>query len=338
MAVMSIPTARAPSLRLAVTVLAGVAVLFPLVVRDEYALHVAILTLLSAMMGLGWNILGGYAGQLSIGHAAFFGIGAYGTTLLFQNWGWPPWFGGWLGAALAAALSVPIGVVCFRLRGPYLTVATIAFAEITRMVAVNWKSLTHGAEGILIDRAPKLWLPGIGTLELVAKEPYYYIILAMLAGTWAFTRWLAGSRTGYYLMALREDQDAAEALGIDSLRYKLLALALSAFVTGLAGSFFAFYTSHIEPETTFSIDKSVEMALVSIIGGLGTTTGPIVGAVVLTLLAEALRAIFLQAHLLVYGLLVIGVVLFLPEGILGGLHRLFLRRWVSDASEGRKAL
>jgi branched-chain amino acid transport system permease protein len=319
-------------------VLAGAALLFPLVVRDDYALHVAILTLLSAVMGLGWNILGGFAGQLSIGHAAFFGIGAYGATLLFQNWGMPPWFGGWLAAGLAAALSVPIGIVCFRLRGPYLTVATIAFAEITRMVVVNWASLTHGAEGILIDRAPSLTLPGIVSVEMVAKEPYYYIILLMLIGVWTLVAALARSRTGYYLIAVREDEDAAEALGIDSLRYKLLALALSAFVTGLAGSFFAFYTSHIEPETAFHIEKSVEMALVSIIGGLGTVSGPVVGAVVLTLLAEGLRSVFLQAHLLVYGVLVIAVVLFLPEGILGGVRRLLAGRKHEATPGGQPSL
>src|SRR5262249_27884941 len=183
----------------------------------------------------------------------------------------------------------------------------------------------HGAEGILIDRAPTLRLPGVGTMEMVAKEPYYYVILFMMLGVWAFVGWLARSRTGYYLIAVREDEDAAEALGIDSRRYKLLALALSAFVTGLAGSLFAFYTSHIEPDTTFHIEKSVEMALVSIIGGLGTIAGPVVGAVVLTLLAEGLRSLFLQAHLLAYGVLVIAVVLFLPEGILGGLRRLTAR-------------
>jgi branched-chain amino acid transport system permease protein len=305
--------------------LAVAAVLFPFVVRDEYAQHVAILTLMSATMGLGWNLLGGFAGQLSIGHAAFFGIGAYGATLLFQDLGIAPWFGSWLAAGIAALVSLPIGAVCFRLRGPYLTVATIAFAEIARLVAVNWKSLTRGAEGILIDRAPAVPVPGVGSVELIAKEPYYFIILALMAGAWSLTAWLARSRSGYLMVAVREDQDAAASLGIHGLSIKLLALALSAFVTGLAGSFFAFYTSHIEPDTTFHIEKSVEMALVTIIGGLGTVSGPVVGAVVLTLLAEALRSVFLQAHLLIYGLLVIAVVLFLPEGILGGLRRLLGR-------------
>lgn len=293
----------------------------PFLISDSYILHLIILLLLAITTGLAWNIIGGYAGQLSLGHAAFYGIGAYTATLLFQKAHLQPWWGLFPSVGLGVVTAAVIGAICFRLRGPYFALATIASAEIIRLVAINWKSLTYGAEGILIDPGPVIHLADGRTVELVTRLPYYYTIVIMAALALAITRWIDRARLGYFLRAIREDQDAAEALGINTLTYKLIALAISAAITAAAGSFSTFYTSHVEPDTVFNLEVSVQMVLVCIIGGMGTVYGPVLGATVLVLLSELLRNVFVSAHLLVYGVLVVVVILFMPDGVLGWVKK-----------------
>lgn len=293
----------------------GILVLgFPLLVSDPYFLHLAILFLLWVVLGGSWNLLGGYAGQISFGHAAFFGMGAYTSSLLFTRGGVPPWPGMLLAGLAAVLLAIPMGWICFRLRGPFFALSMLALSEFLRLVALNWRSLTEGAVGILL---PPFFL---------GKLPYYYIIVAVAAATLLVTRLVVDSKLGFYLVAIREDQDAAEALGIDTTSYKLVALILSAFFTGMGGSFYANYMAYIDPSIVFSIvDLSIAMILVAVLGGMGTLWGPPVGALVIVGLSELFRAYFAAAHLIIYGLLIILVILFLPEGIVGSLQQRWLR-------------
>lgn len=287
---------------------AGALLAFPLLVADVYFQHLAILFLLWVTLGASWNLLGGYAGQISFGHAAFFGMGAYTSSLLFTKAGVPPWPGMLLAGVAGILLALPMGFICFRLRGPFFSLSMLALAEFLRLVALNWRDLTEGAVGILL---PPLF---------AGKLPYYYIVLALAAAAMLLTRLLVDSKVGFYLVAIREDQDAAEALGIDTTRYKLVALAASAFFTGMAGSYYANYMAYIDPPIVFSIvDVSIAMILVAVLGGMGTLGGPVVGALVIVCLSEVFRAYFAAAHLIIYGVLIIVVILFMPEGIVGSL-------------------
>jgi branched-chain amino acid transport system permease protein len=315
--------------------------LLPLWLQSPYALHIFILLFIAVSMGEGWNVIGGYAGQYSIGHAAYSGSGAYCTLILLQTFHLPPWIGVWLAICLAVLIALVIGSITFRLRGPYFVLASIAVAEIVRLTALNWKSLTNGAEGILANELPAFQIGGHVITDFSSKIPYYYLGLSMAVFAILINLAVKRSKLGYYLQAIREDQDAASSLGIPLARYKKTGLVISAALTGLAGSFAALYIGFIEPDGVFGLEVSVQAALVCIIGGVGTVPGPVVGAVVLVLLSEALRANLLaqslfklgvpetsmvgnflgenlaHAHVLIYGLLVILVILFMPEGVVG---------------------
>jgi len=223
-----------------------------------------------------------------------------------------------------------VGSITFRLRGPYFVLASIAVAEIIRLAALNWKDLTNGAEGIQPADLPPL---KIGSQVLVAdwngKLPYYYMGLVMALFCIAVNYAVKRSKLGYYLQAIREDQDAAHSLGIPLTLYKNAGLAISAACTALAGSFAAFYIGFIEPQQVFGIDVSVDMVLVALIGGVGTVTGPLVGGIVLVLLNEGLRAAFEQGHLLVRGVLMIIAILLMPDGVVGVLAQRFRRKAVA---------
>jgi branched-chain amino acid transport system permease protein len=299
--------------------------LLPLFVRSPYHLHLVILFLLWVGLGQSWNLLGGFTGQVSFGHAAFFGTGAYVTSLLYIGPGVPLVVGGLLGGVFAALLSIPIGLICFRLRGPYFALTILGIAEILRIIAINWRSLTKGPVGVLF---PPIFRD---------KLPFYYIVLALAVLTmvvvWATLR----SKAGYYFRALRDDQDAANALGINPTRFKLVSLILSAFLTGLLGGFFAPYQGYIDPDVVFSIpDISIAMIVVAVLGGMGNLWGPPIGAIIVVVLSEILRATLGEAHLLVYAALMIAIVVFLPEGLVGWFARLFTR-WSSRRGIGAPA-
>jgi len=315
--------------------------LLPLWVKSPYALHIFILLFIAVATGESWNVVGGYAGQYSVGHAAYYGLGAYGAFILLQAKHVAPWFGVWVAVAISVVVALVIGSITFRLRGPYFVLASIAVTEIIRLAALNWKDLTNGAEGILINDVPALHLGGLLITDWNSKTPYYYMGLSMAVFCVAANQVVKRSKLGYYLQAIREDQDAAHSLGIALTTYKNAALAISAALTALAGSFAAFYVGFIEPQAVFGIDVSIQLVLICIIGGIGTVLGPLFGALVLVLLSEALRdnliaqglfrlglpesssaGMFLKenlahAHVLIYGLLVIVVILFMPDGLVG---------------------
>jgi branched-chain amino acid transport system permease protein len=304
--------------------------LLPLWLQSPYALHIFISLFIAVALGESWNVLGGFAGQYSVGHAAWYGLGAYGAFILLQRNGIPPWFGVWVAVLGSVIIALIVGSITFRLRGPYFVLASIAVAEIIRLAALNWKDLTNGAEGIQPADLPPL---KIGSQVLVAdwngKLPYYYMGLVMALFCIAVNYAVKRSKLGYYLQAIREDQDAAHSLGIPLTLYKNAGLAISAACTALAGSFAAFYIGFIEPQQVFGIDVSVDMVLVALIGGVGTVTGPLVGGIVLVLLNEGLRGGFEQGHLLVRGVLMIIAILLMPDGVVGVLAQRFRRKAVA---------
>jgi len=334
-----------------ITLSIGVLFILPLFVESTYLLHMMILIFINVIIGSAWNILGGYTGQYSVGHAAYFGVGAYTTMILLQYRQIAPWYGIWAGAAIALMTALIIGSICFRLRGSYFVLASIAVAEIFRVSALNLKGITNGAEGILITEIPPLSVGGTLITDWESKIPFYYtglvFALVTIAASWIVLR----SKLGYCFQAIREDQDAAHSLGINPTHFKNTALSISAIFTALAGGLYAAYVGFIDPSTVLALEKSIQIVVVCIIGGVGTIFGPVLGAVLLVPLSEALRSnaitdalikahivsaesptgLFLKenlahAHVLIYGILVVIVILFMPEGVLGFFRKMALRR------------
>jgi branched-chain amino acid transport system permease protein len=308
--------------------LVAVAVLAALpAVLSSYLITIFILIFFYAYLGQAWNLVGGYAGQLSAGHAAYVGIGGYTSAVLSLQWGITPWIGMLVGAALAALLGGVIGYLGFRfgLRGLYFVLLTVAFAEICRIAVSNVEAL-GGALGLYIT-----FTGDPRQFQFQDNRAYYYIALILMLVATGLTRWLEGRRFGIYLTAVREDESASEALGVDTFRYKLIAMVLSSFLTGLGGTFYAFYLFSLQPNALFGIPLSVEIIIRPIVGGSGTVLGPVLGSFILTPLGEISRYYFGQggwhgAHLIAYGVLLIVVVLFLPQGAYPVVRRLFARR------------
>jgi len=307
---------------------AVIAVLLALpAVLSSYAVTVFIFIFFYGYLGQAWNILGGYGGQLSAGHAAFVGVGAYATTLLSMHWGLSPWMGMPIGGLVAAVVGAVIGGLGFRfgLRGFYFVLLTVAFAEVCRIVALNTDAM-GGALGLYITFTGNPW-----QLQFQDNRGYYYLALALMLVATAVVALVERSRLGAYLLAIREDEDAAEALGVDTFRYKLCAIVLSAFLTGVGGAFYANYLFSLQPNAVFGIPLSVDIIIRPIVGGAGTLLGPLVGSLILSPLAELARVYFSRPgwtgfHLVVYGALLIGVVLFLPRGAYPFVRRLWARR------------
>jgi len=278
---------------------------------------------LFAFIGVAWNLMGGYARQLSLGHAAFFGLGAYTSTILLIRFGVSPWIGMLAGGAVAMLASLPIGALCFRLRGPYFAIATIATAQVLMLLFLKFRDFTWGAEGTTI--------PNLGNapmmMQFEGKAPYYYIALALLAAGLAITWKIERSWMGYYLVAVGEDEDAAEAVGVNAFRIKRNVYMISAFLTALAGTFYVQYIYFIDPNTVFSFNVSVEAALVSIVGGIGALWGPVLGAFLLEATSALLQGWLGGGHggvqLTVYSLILITVILWRPSGLIGILSDAF---------------
>ena len=329
--------------------------LVPQLTRKPLILHIWIMVFLAIAQGSAWNVLGGYTGQHSVGHAAYFGMGAYTTMMLLQLHGIAPWWGLGLAVVNALVLSAIVGSITFRLRGPYFVLASIAVAEIIRLAALHFKDFTRGAEGILLDEIPPLETPWF-TVNFVGKQPFFYVALGLAVLAISTTWFVQHTKLGYYFQAIREDQDAAHSLGINLTLHKNIALAISAGFTAAAGSIFGLYVRFIDPNIVFSLpDVSVQLVLICIIGGIGTILGPVVGAVVMVLLSETLRnpkwlvqaglaasdsptvafveAHFSNAHVLFYGVLVVVVILFAPDGLLGLLRAGMARLRRKDAGE-----
>jgi branched-chain amino acid transport system permease protein len=306
---------------------AGALVLLVLIVLpavlSSYLLTLFIFIFFYAFLGQAWNIVGGYAGQLSAGHAAFVGIGAYASAVLAQGAGLTPWIGMFLGGAMAALLGAIIGYLGFRfgLRGFYFVLLTVAFAEVCR-IAANNLDVVGAAVGYYITFTGDPW-----QFQFRDNRAHYYITLALMLLATAVAWLLERRRFGVYLRAIREDEEASEALGVNTFRYKLLAMIISSFLTGMGGTFYAFYLLSLQPNSLFGIPLSVEIIIRPIVGGAGTLLGPILGSFILSPLAEVSRHYLAQggwtgAHLVAYGILLVLVVLFMPQGAYPYLRRL----------------
>ena len=307
----------------------AVAALMPFLLPSNYALNVGTMILFAAFLGQSWNIAGGFAGQTSFGHVVFFGTGAYASTILQMTWGWNPWLG-WVAAALAGgAVGLAIGAVAFRagLRGSYFALITLAFAEVFRILA-NSAGFTRGGLGLLITADPR-------AANLQFKDPrwFYWIALALVVVSLAIAWWLKRSRFGARLAAIRENEDAARALGIDIFHEKTLCLGISGAMAGAGGTFYAQKYLYIDPSIAYGVEKSVEMLLVSMIGGAGTVFGPLVGAAVLGGVGELTRAYATGQglSLVVYGAILIVIVAWLPNGLIGLFAGRAKRRGAADA-------
>jgi branched-chain amino acid transport system permease protein len=308
--------------------------LLPLAVKSDYFLHLMILFLLWVVIGSSWNILAGYTGQVSFGHAAFFGVGAYTAGLLFQHLQISPWWGMAVGGIVAVLIGLPFGAICFPLRGAYFALASLALGEGIRHVATIAEKFTGGMVGIMI-------MP-----TFTSKVPYYYIALGLAILSVASIQAIINSKPGYYFVSIREDQDAAASLGINTTLYKNISLAISAFWTGMAGALYMNYMGFIDPHVVFSLhDYSVMAILVAIVGGVGTIYGPTVGAFIMVAFQEIFRTGFFglfdtlgkatgssaftslsdaihKAHVLGFGILVIVVILYLPNGVVGDWEKI----------------
>ncbi len=297
--------------------------ILPLLDLSSYILNILIMMMLFGFLATSWNILGGFAGQHSLGHAAFVGIGAYASTYLFGQFGISPWIGMWIGALLAGIFALFLGYSAFRfgLKGPFFLLVTIAAAQIVMLVVLNSREL-GGASGLTVPfkgNFPALF-------QFDSKVAYYYTALGLLLAGILVSIFISRHRLGYYLIAIRENEDAAQALGIHTLRYKLVATFLSAFLSALGGTFYAQYILFIDPESILSLGLSIEIIVFPILGGIGTVFGPTLGAFMLYPVGELARYVWggsaAGIHLLFYGAFLMICIIFMPEGVMGVVQHL----------------
>ena len=320
--------------RVSVAILLVILAVFPLVVQNDYYLHLLILTMMWVVIGSAWNLLAGYTGQVSFGDAAFFGCGAYTSGLIVIHLDWSAWWGIPLGGVTAALIALPFGWICFRMRGAYFALATLALNEVMRHIATIWESFTQGMVGIMTFQT------------FMSKTPYYYITLALAVASVGIVQLVMRSRFGYYFVSIREDEDAAESLGINTHFYKMISLAIAAALTGVAGGLYMNYMGFIDPHVVFSLhDISIMAILVGIVGGVGTVFGPVAGAFIMVITQEMFRTAgfgyiaaaasasgieglvtaanyLTKAHVLGFGVLVVIVIRFMPNGIVGDWAKL----------------
>jgi branched-chain amino acid transport system permease protein len=309
----------------------------PLIVRSATYLHILVLLYLYAYLTTSWNLVGGFAGVLPLGHAAFVGIGAYTSTVLSLQYGISPWLGMIVGGILATIVGVLIGLPTLKMRGAYFALATIAFAEGLRVMVENIDYL-----GPLKLNGPRgLQIPPMNTgfthFMFASKQPYYYIILILLIGVLVLTYLISRSKLGYYLNAGGEEPEAAMALGVNVARAKLAAMAMSSFLTALAGTFYAQFTLYIHPKSIISLDLSFEIAFIALIGGRGSIAGPVLGALLLRPVSDFSRIYFGDTlpgmHLIIFGTVLILVMLYQPRGLQEPLTRAYaklLARWAKN--------
>jgi branched-chain amino acid transport system permease protein len=319
---------RKVSLAAAAAIILGI----PVFVTSPTYLHILVLLFFYAYLTTSWNLVGGFAGVLPLGHSTFIGIGAYTSTILYLQYGISPWIGMIVGGLLATIVGVLIGLPTFKLRGAYFALATIAFAEAVRVIVENTDYLgpfkLNGPRGLQI---PPLNV-GFGNLLFNTKQPYYYIVVLMLFGVIALTYLVSRSKLGYYLNAGGEEPEAAMALGVNVARCKLMAMAMSSFLTALAGTFYAQFTLFIHPKSIISLDLSFEIAFIALIGGRGSIVGPLLGALLLRPVSDFSRiylgAVLPGLHLIIFGIILILVMMFQPRGLHQPLARLY--GWLID--------
>jgi branched-chain amino acid transport system permease protein len=313
-------------------ILAATLIALPAFVNN-YFLSIATLFLFFAYTGQAWNIMMGFAGQLSLGHALYLGVGGYTASALYFHYGVGPWIGVWVAMLVCVALGAVLGALAFRsgLSGVYFTLLTIAFAEFAR-IGFDHFDWVGGSAGLFLKVAQQDQIDWLNLRGPPAM--YYYVVLMLAMLAFGASTWMLGRRPGYYWQAIRENEDAASALGIDTFRWKILAVVTSAAMTSVGGVFLAFYYNNLFPEQVFSINRSVEIILGPIIGGMGTLFGPIVGAALMTLLTDgatelvdALGWNIPGVKQLIYGAILFAVVVFLPHGIWPAIaHKLKLER------------
>lgn len=312
----------------------------PLIIRSATYLHILVLIYFYAYLTTSWNLVGGFAGVLPLGHATFVGIGAYTSTVLSLQYGISPWFGMLVGGVLATIVGVLIGLPTFKMRGAYFALATIAFAEGFRVIVENIDYLgpfnLNGPRGLQI---PPL-KTGFANFMFTGKEPYYYIILILLIAVLVLTYLISRSKLGYYLNAGGEEPEAAMALGVNVARAKLVAMAMSSFLTALAGTFYAQFTLYIHPKSIISLDLSFEIAFIALIGGRGSIAGPVLGALLLRPVSDFSRIYFGDSlpgmHLIIFGAVLILVMLYQPRGLQEPLTRFYhglLDRWAKKSPD-----
>lgn len=308
----------------------GLAAILSLVLRDAFFLDSLVLILIWGTTAAAWNVAGGYAGQISLGHSAFFGLGAYATALLGTRWGISPWIGLVVGALIATGVGLIIGYLSNRLRGPYFVLATIAFSQVLLIGSSRWRGFTSGSEGIPVPFRPGFW-----TLGITDKRVWVWIALGIAVLAYLIGIYLERARRGYQLAAVREDEDAALSLGVPARWLKVAAICVSAALTAACGALWTQYIGFVDPFYVFSVDLSVKFALGAVIGGLGTALGPFLGAALVTLLETFLRAHFggigaglVGIYLIIYGCALIAMVRWVPQGIFGWIVERFARREV----------
>ncbi|MGW9067758.1 branched-chain amino acid ABC transporter ATP-binding protein/permease [Achromobacter animicus] len=290
--------------------------LVPVVMGTPFWTNLFVLLFVFSALSVAWNIVGGYAGQLSLGHAVFYGIGGYTATLLTQNFGISPWIGMFAGAAISAAVAILISYPTLRLRGPFFALATIAILEVVRLLVIHEESWTGGSSGISLPL-------NIGWAWIVFREKINYVIIAF--GLFVLVTWVSWyirkSRIGHYLIAIREREDAALAVGIHTVRVKIIAAVVSAVLTSIIGTFHITYLTFVDPSSAFSLELSIQVAMFALIGGLGTVSGPIAGTFLVLPIAELARGWLSSVgngmHGLIYGLILVAVVLTIPRGLAG---------------------
>uniref|UniRef100_Q07QZ0 Inner-membrane translocator n=1 Tax=Rhodopseudomonas palustris (strain BisA53) TaxID=316055 RepID=Q07QZ0_RHOP5 len=298
-------------------VLACLAASVPMFVKDVYVQNIMILTLMYAALSQAWNILGGYCGQISLGHALYFGLGAYTTALLFTKFGVLPWFGMLGGGVISALIAMALGYPTFRLKGHYFVIATIVIAEIGLLLFHNW-DWAGAALGIDIPMRQDSW----ANFQFPrSKLPYFYFALAFCCVAWFVTWWLENSKWGFWWRAVKDNPEAAESLGVVVFNSKMGAAAVSAFLTAVGGSFYAMFVSYIDPESVMAFQFSLLMALPAVLGGIGTLWGPVLGAAILIPLTELTRSFIggsgRGVDLIVYGTVIMLIALARPQGLIG---------------------
>ena len=292
-------------------------ILFPLVFRKPFPQHVMILVFMFGMMAVAWNIMGGYAGMFSFGQVAFFGIGAYTSSFLLITYHINPWLGLVVGGLIAALVAAAIGYPCSNLRGHYFAIASIAFGEIVRTHFNNWK-LVGAAEGMTL---PMLEESFENFMFHSSKLPYYYIMLAFLIISLVVCYIVATSKMGYYFRAIKESHDVAKVLGINVVWYRLIAIMISAFLTAMDGTFYAQYVLYLDPESVLILPISIQIVLISMLGGAGSIMGPVIGAAILMPVSEITRVMLghkgTGIDMIIYGALITLISVYQPKGVWG---------------------
>jgi branched-chain amino acid transport system permease protein len=303
----------------------------PFVVRDDYYLHLFIVSGVFVVAVLGLDLIVGYVGQLSLAHAAFFAMGAYTSALLFVRLQWSMWLGLPAAALLVGFAAFALGAVILRTRGHRFIIITVVFAELMKLVATNWVDMTRGFMGLPGLTLPKLSLPGVGTLDITAKSHFYYVVLIAAIVAFLLCRALVRSSIGRKFVLIRENEPLAESLGISAFRYAMIAFVAGAALAGAAGSLYAHYVGFVSPDL-FNFSYVTIMLIMVILGGKGPLVGPALGAVLFTFLPELLRE---ASHwrMIIFATILIVATLFMPKGIIYPLvTHLVPRRWrLSDA-------